>query len=243
MNMLKSIKLWSAVVLGLTLLSLAVTIYTIAGSRQGLVSYPDAFAWLVTIGQISAVLLLGALVVLGIAFKTNSSRAKLLSGIASLVLVLMVGSMVLYQVGPPPEPFMNDITTDLDDPPVFAAVIALRAESSNPIEYGGDEIAANQRLAHPEIVPIMTELSPADAFTRALEVAEGMGWNIVAEDSDSGIIEAFDTTPFFRFKDDVVIRVRAEGQGSRVDLRSHSRIGRTDLGKNAARIIQYSESY
>ena len=138
---------------------------------------------------------------------------------------------------------MNDITTDLDDPPVFDAVIPLHPQSSNRIEYGGPDDAANQRAAHPEVQPIFTEMSSADAFQRALRVANDMGWNVVAESATHGIIEAVDTTPLFRFKDDIVVRVRATAQGSRVDLRSRSRIGLSDLGKNAARIMAYSAAF
>jgi len=138
---------------------------------------------------------------------------------------------------------MNDITTDLDDPPVFDAVIALRPQASNSIEYGGAEMAANQRRIHPEVMPIQSTLAPAQAFARALTVAGDLGWNIVAENAGSGIIEAIDTTPLFRFKDDIVIRIRPAEQGSRVDLRSHSRIGLTDLGKNARRIMQFTAAF
>ena len=138
---------------------------------------------------------------------------------------------------------MNDVTTDLDDPPVFNAVIALRPASSNPIEYGGPEAAQTQRRVHPQIKPILSMLAPVQAFERALEVARSLGWDIAAEDSSSGIIEAVDTTRFLRFKDDIVIRVRASERGSRIDLRSRSRFGRSDFGKNAKRIMQFAGAY
>lgn len=243
MNSQKSARIWSAIVLGIALLLVAATAYAIAGSRFDLVAYPTAFAWLRYIGQAGGVALIGSLAVLLASLKTRESAAQLRAGLAALVLALLVGTMVLNQVGPPPEPFMNDITTDLEDPPVFKAVLGLRPASSNPAAYGGEEVAAKQRLAHPEIVPIQSSLPPAEAFARAAEVARDMGWNIVAEDADTGILEAVATTPFFRFKDDVVVRVRPSTQGSRIDLRSHSRIGLTDLGKNAARIVEFSELF
>jgi uncharacterized protein (DUF1499 family) len=119
----------------------------------------------------------------------------------------------------------------------------LRPEGSNPVEYGGAEVAANQRAVHPEVQPIITELPQDQAFARALQVAEDMGWDIVAQNASTGVIEAVDTTTFFRFKDDVVIRARPNGQGSRVDLRSRSRVGLSDLGKNAARIMEYADKF
>jgi uncharacterized protein (DUF1499 family) len=138
---------------------------------------------------------------------------------------------------------INDITTDLEEPPRFAAVVAARPPHANSVEHGGAAVAARQRKAYPEIRPIETALSPDEAFSRAVEVAEKMGWEIIARDTAARVIEAVDTTAIFRFKDDIVVRVRAAAEGSRVDLRSASRIGRSDLGKNAARIIEFSQRF
>jgi uncharacterized protein (DUF1499 family) len=66
-----------------------------------------------------------------------------------------------------------------------------------------------------------------------------MQWEIVATDSSAGRIEATATTRVFRFKDDVVIRIRPRDSGSRLDIRSVSRIGGSDLGKNASRIRDF----
>ena len=84
-------------------------------------------------------------------------------------------------------------------------------------------------------------MPPAEAFARALTTAERLGWEIVAQDADSGLIEATDTTFWMGFKDDVVIRLRPEGAGTRVDMRSVSRVGRSDIGVNAARVAGYME--
>lgn len=138
---------------------------------------------------------------------------------------------------------MNDITTDFEEPPRFDAMVPLRPAGSNPVEYGGPETAANQRRVHPEVQPVETSLPPAEAFERALEIGAAMGWNIVAQDPSTRIFEAVATTRFFRFKDDVVVRVRPAPQGSRIDLRSRSRVGRSDLGKNASRIMEFHERF
>ena len=66
--------------------------------------------------------------------------------------------------------------------------------------------------------------------------ARGMGWEIAAAEAGEGRIEATDTTAWWGFKDDVVIRITAEGEGSRLDIRSMSRVGKSDIGKNAERI-------
>jgi uncharacterized protein (DUF1499 family) len=136
-------------------------------------------------------------------------------------------------------PPIHDITTDTNDPPQFVAVLPLRADAPNSAEYAGDSIAALQREAYPDVQPVQLADAPGAAFTRALRAAESMGWTLVATDSAAGRIEATATTTWFGFKDDVVIRLRAEGSGTRVDVRSVSRVGRSDVGANAARIRAY----
>ncbi len=139
-------------------------------------------------------------------------------------------------------PRIHDITTDTHNPPEFIAVAPLRADAPNPIEYEGEEIARQQREAYPDIVPMETDVYPAIVFDRALETAQTLGWEIVAADSDNGRIEATDTTFWFGFKDDVVIRIQGSNGGSRVDVRSKSRVGLSDVGANAARIRRFMDA-
>jgi uncharacterized protein (DUF1499 family) len=136
-------------------------------------------------------------------------------------------------------PAIHDITTDTERPPEFVAVLPLRAGAPNPAAYGGPEVAAKQRAAYPDIAPLRLEQSPAEAFSHALSEARTSGWEIVAADSAAGRIEATATTAWFGFKDDVVVRVTAEGSGSRVDVRSVSRVGLSDVGTNASHIRGY----
>jgi uncharacterized protein (DUF1499 family) len=133
-------------------------------------------------------------------------------------------------------PPIHDITTDTADPPRFVAVVPLRKDALNPIEYGGPEIAAQQQRAYPDLHPVTLPDPPARAFEHALAAARAQGWEIVEAAPAEGRIEATDTTRWFGFKDDVVVRVRMAENGSRLDVRSLSRVGRSDLGKNAARI-------
>ncbi len=138
-------------------------------------------------------------------------------------------------------PPIHDITTDTADPPAFVAVLPLRASAPNSAAYAGDSIAALQRAAYPDVQPVMLDDAPPEAFRRALAAAEQMGWDVVARDSAEGRIEATATTTWFGFKDDVVIRVRETAAGSRIDVRSVSRVGRSDVGANAARIRSYTK--
>jgi len=82
-------------------------------------------------------------------------------------------------------------------------------------------------------------VAPNIAFERAKGAIEESGWQIVREDPSAGRIEAVATTRWFGFQDDVIVRITAEGSGSRVDVRSKSRVGRSDLGTNAQRIRAY----
>jgi len=136
-------------------------------------------------------------------------------------------------------PRIHDISTDTDNPPRFVAVLPLRKGAPNTAEYGGKEVAEAQRKGYPDIQPRMLEVPPPVAFSRALEAAERMGWTLVANNPAEGRIEATDTTFWYGFKDDIVIRVTPAGAGSRVDVRSVSRVGRSDIGTNARRVRRY----
>lgn len=141
-------------------------------------------------------------------------------------------------------PMIHDITTDTDDPPRFVSIVPLRKDAPNSAEYGGPEIAARQREAYPDIRPLEVGIPPAQAYERALAAARRMGWKVVDANAADGRIEAVATTRWFGFKDDVVIRItpRAEG-GSRIDLRSASRVGMSDLGTNAHRVRTFRKTF
>ena len=136
-------------------------------------------------------------------------------------------------------PFIHDITTDTADPPLFVTLLATRADAPNTSAYGGSKVAAQQKKAYPDIVPVDLEVSEDEAFRRAEAAVRSLGWDVAALIAAEGRIEATDTTTWFGFKDDIVIRVRpvegAPGQ-SRIDARSVSRIGRSDVGTNANRL-------
>ena len=133
-------------------------------------------------------------------------------------------------------PPIHDITTDTASPPQFAAVLRLREVAPNPSTYGGPAVAAQQKEAYPDLAPEILDAPPDAVFEHALSAARTLGWSIVAAVPREGRLEAMDTTFWFGFKDDVVVRVAAEGTGSRVDVRSVSRVGRSDVGANAKRI-------
>lgn len=133
-------------------------------------------------------------------------------------------------------PHIHDITTDTENPPPFVGLLALRQKVPNGAAYGGPKLAAQQRAGYPDIGPALLDAAPAQAFDRALAVAKGMGWEIAATDPAQGRIEATATTFWFGFKDDIVIRIAPTASGSRIDIRSMSRVGLSDIGVNAKRI-------
>lgn len=136
-------------------------------------------------------------------------------------------------------PLIHDITTDPADPPQFRAILPLRRGAPDSTVYGGAAVAALQERAYPGVHPAWYRASRAHVFREALAVAHAMGWRIVAAEPAQGRIEATATTFWFGFHDDVVVRLRATAHGTRVDLRSESRVGRGDLGTNAHRIERF----
>lgn len=139
-------------------------------------------------------------------------------------------------------PFIHDITTDFEDPPQFAALLAERAGAPNPPDYAGAKVAVKQRKAYPGLDPVILPRPPAEAFALALEATRGLGWEIRNTDPSGGLIEATEESFWFGFKDDIVIRVRPTEAGARVDIRSKSRVGESDLGANAKRIRLYLDA-
>lgn len=136
-------------------------------------------------------------------------------------------------------PPIHDITTDTENPPRFEAALALRRDAPNPARYAGPEVARQQRRAYPDIRPAELDVPPARAFEAAHAVARGLGWHVHAADREAGRIEATDTTFWYGFKDDIVIRISGRAGGSRVDIRSVSRVGVSDVGTNARRVREF----
>ena len=165
-------------------------------------------------------------------------RAFMLGVLALVGGVLVVSVPWQWQRTAQGVPPIHDITTDTVTPPTFEAVVPLR-EGANPLAYT-DAKAAAQREGYPMLGPLMLEAAPADAYARALALVTERGWEVVADDAERRRIEATATTRWFGFKDDVVIRVSAlPDGGSRVDMRSVSRVGRGDVGTNARRIEDF----
>jgi uncharacterized protein (DUF1499 family) len=144
-------------------------------------------------------------------------------------------------------PWIYDITTDPIDPPRYDALARIRPRDANPVIYAGLATAAQQQAAYPEVAPLEEETTPQAAYRVVLAVVAKRHWRIVDErpprpPRSEGHIEAVARTPIMGFREDVVIRIRPNEDGVRIDVRSASRYGELDFGSNAARIRQLVEA-
>lgn len=172
-------------------------------------------------------------------------RARLWIALAGIILGLGV-ALVPWQwrLAVAKYPYIHDISTDTAQPPLFVTLLATRADAPNTSDYGGPKVAMLQKAAYPDIVPLILPVAADEAFHRAAEAANYLDWDVAALIADEGRLEATDTTTWFGFKDDIVVRIQPVGDQSnstRIDVRSVSRVGRSDVGANARRIRAFLE--
>ena len=216
----------------LVTIPLAVLTVRAGAWQQGLLLYA-----LSCLGSLLVLLVAGAVMALPrFAHCRSAVRNRALLAVPGSLLLL---SLVLGRGDYPP---IHDITTDLDNPPVFAAAGQVRGKGSNSLALKPEVIAA-QAAAYPDLKTLVTRDPIEQAFERALETAASLGWEVYHQDLNAGTIEAVDTTAVMAFKDDVVIRINTDADGTLVDLRSVSRVGISDLGANAARIREFFQAF
>lgn len=220
------------------------------GYRFGFLELSEAMAILR-----SEWLVLGALA--GAGASTLAFVITLLGGPRSLAPLTLLAAIAAGVAGYVPislqdrmqsAPFLHDVTTDTENPPRIIA--GAQAPRRNPPDYLGDApvrdgdppLAELQRSAYPDLRPLQVEVPPEAAERSARMALAAMRIEVLDERrlEDGAVeIEGVATTPWFGFKDDFVVRVRGQNGGSRIDLRSKSRIGGTDLGTNAGRIRDF----
>lgn len=214
---------------------IAVLLVTLPGPlyKYNIVELGTAFAALrygVYVGIAALVLLL-----IQVIFLRKNIR-WVATGISAVFAIIAVGLPLSLLSKAKSVPPIHDISTDLINPPEFVAIAVLRANAPNKAGYAGAETAQQQRESYPDLSTQRYAKSFDVLFSTAQASVHELGWELVNADKSQGIIEATDTTNWFGFKDDVVIRVRAVGETSVMDIRSKSRVGKSDLGKNAERI-------
>ena len=139
-------------------------------------------------------------------------------------------------------PYIHDVTTDTETPPLFVDLVEIRnadPRTKNSAEYPGKEVAAQQLEGYPDLQSLLLDQSKEQVFDKARATIDTLGWELVSSLPSQGRLEATDTTFWFGFKDDVVIRIRANEGKTLVDVRSKSRVGKSDLGANANRIQKF----
>lgn len=182
---------------------------------------------------------LGALVLVlsfGARFKPLRSNA-----LKSISLGLSPIVMLVVIVGPSgfSAPLIHDVTTDFENPPVFTKALELRSVQENSTDYDSEILIPIQKDAYPALVPLLLQSEREVVFVKAVEIVEQRGWEIVAKDDSLFVIEAVVRSSFFGFADDVAIRISETDEGSRIDMRSSSRVGQGDFSANAKRVQSF----
>jgi len=178
--------------------------------------------------------------IVGLVISSRRTGATLVMGLLGII----IGGIAVYvpwnwKQTLDAYPYIHDITTDLNDPPAFVVVESVRGEGDHPVSYDGAEVGAQQREAYPELKPLMVSADAATVFAAAKKVVDSMGMELVDASESDLRIEATETSRFYGFKDDIVVRIVALPDATRVDVRSKSRVGRSDIGQNAKRIKSY----
>lgn len=216
------------------LLALPLAVLTVRAGfwQQGLLLY--------ALGCLAAAIILLLLILL-LALPRYRQRRRQIGVVALLTLpgTLLLLSLLATRGD---YPAIHDITTDLNDPPVFSHAPDLRGPNSNSLAIKPDTLGV-QREAYPDLASLRSDRSPNNAYRHALEVAAELGWEIVWQDPQTGHIEAVETTAIMAFRDDIVIRIRSTAEGSVIDLRSVSRVGLGDIGANAKRIRAFIAAF
>ena len=221
----------------LALFSLAVAALSIVIVRSGLLEIEPALA------TFAAALVFAALAVLLSFLAFIVIWRQGLSGLGSAILGLFLGLLLLaypsylgYRASKLPA--ISDITTDPANPPRFDVLARQRPPGRN--DYPGGAVAQAQRAAYPDIAPLQESAPPKQVYDVTLALVTKRKWRVASASPPAGrrdaVIEATARTPIMGFRDDVVIRISADTDGARVDVRSASRYGLSDLGANAARV-------
>ena len=196
---------------------------------------PLGLAFLLLAGGFLVAAVSGLLLALRMVRRTGLRDREAGAALAAAVVVGAFPVAALFSGGGAPP--IHDITTDTGEPPAFVAAVALNTPGRTDYDPA---VAEQQRAAYPDLGPAMLPAAPPDAFDRALGVVQQMGWELLAADAGALRIEATDRSFWFGFDDDVVVRVAADGgTGSRIDVRSLSRVGGGDLGVNARRVREF----
>lgn len=187
--------------------------------------------------------LLVALFLLYRSTDADINRQFIMASIGLSILPVVMMSLQIYKAMTVPP--IHDISTDTSNPPVFDQIAEIRQYVPNPLTYGTEDMPVAQLVQlqsdnYPEIKSLSLPGDKNTLLSKAEAALTEMGIEVVSRNDAMGIVEGTAETFWFGFKDDVVVRVsESSGDGagySTVDVRSISRVGKSDLGTNAARV-------
>lgn len=202
--------------------------------RDGLGALPYVF-WL---GVAVVVISILAIVVGAIAGRRGAIVVGALALLIASITAYIPWSLRQAARSVPP---IHDISTDTVNPPQYLRIVGMRKKTDHPVSYDGPEAAAQQKKAYPDIAPLVLKAPPDRVFEASRQIMVSMGLEVVDAEPIQGRLEATDRSLLFGFEDDVVLRIVPGPDGTtRVDMRSKSRVGRSDLGINAHRIREFS---
>jgi len=159
-----------------------------------------------------------------------------------LAMVPLIGA-VLFLLKTWQIPPIHDVSTDTVNPPRFVLAKETRHPSHNALVYGPKN-AELQRQAYPSVETLFLSRKSSEVILVAEETVLKLGWKIYGVGRHTNIIEAYTETALLKFVDDIIIRVEpVSANESRLDIRSASRVGVSDLGANAARIQLFFEAF
>jgi len=222
----------AAFVLGLVAAALFVL-----GPAAAFIGLASAMTGFGIFGLAGLLALITVLIAAGTMLRSGFDAAK--SGLAigaTMVILFMIVAMPGCGV-----PRINDITTDMANPPAFVHAGTIAANQGRDMSYPGESFAAQQRDAYPEVAPLTVAQDPAVVFaTVERTVRATPRWEVTRLDAERRELEGVETSRVFRFKDDFIVQVQSGADGgSVVQMRSKSRDGKSDIGANAARIEQF----
>lgn len=225
-------------VLGGALIAVVVVVIAATLARFDMIDKISGFIpFAMSLNPARALTVIGVLALVWTLWKKQGSTVKLAAGtLLAGALTLAVYTMLVIPAGKVPP--IHDISTDLDDMPQFTALDVDNPVSTGPFDV--EQWRAFHEEAYSDIAPILIDKAPAEVLADAQALAEARGWDIADYDAEAGRLEATATAGYVRFYDDVIVEVTPVADGStRVDMRSVSRVGVSDVGYNAARIRDF----
>ncbi|EAT11187.1 DUF1499 domain-containing protein [Bermanella marisrubri] len=223
-----------------SLITLAIFPAVILLARTGAMHFRNSFLIMIIAAIVAFIVLVLAVFKMSRA-KEGESKSLILTMLCTATPLVILGNFIALGQS---RPFIHDITTDFDTPPELVAAADLRTPDENPVTYIGGEVMELQMQGYPDLKPLLLNVNPDEAFAMVEKQVQVEGWELVAKHKETlpYTVEAVATSLLFGFKDDIAIRISRTESGTRIDMRSKSRVGKSDLGANADRIKNFFEA-